>query len=86
MFWTFEVYRIMAYRRMADLQAEAEWARKIAQAGPWRPEEDAKFTRGQDDRGRPGVRRLKARTAAKAVRVANGRLGAVATVCEYRGA
>jgi hypothetical protein len=41
MVWALEMYRILAYRRMAELLAEARWAGTVAQAGPWRPAENA---------------------------------------------
>lgn len=48
MVWALEVYRILAYRRMAELQAEAEWARTVAHARPWRPADDAHPLAGRD--------------------------------------
>ena len=43
MIWAMEVYRILAYRRMADLMAEAERARLVAQVN--RPHHEAKPVR-----------------------------------------
>jgi hypothetical protein len=55
MVWALEMYRILAYRRMAELLAEAQWARTVAQAGPWRPTENAARSRAKDDRRRIGT-------------------------------
>jgi hypothetical protein len=55
MVWALEMYRILAYRRMAELLAEAQWARTVAQASPWRPAEKAALSSAQDDRRRIGT-------------------------------
>ncbi len=47
MIWAMEVYRILAYRRMADLMAEAERSRLVAQVNRPHPEANP----AQDDRG-----------------------------------
>lgn len=64
MIWALEVYRILAYRRMAELLAEARWAGTVARANPWRPAENATPSRAQDERRRIGTGRPQRRIAA----------------------
>lgn len=63
MVWALEVYRILAYRRMAELLAEAQWAGTVAQANPWRPAKNT-TSRAQDERRRIGTGRPQPRIAA----------------------
>lgn len=64
MMWALEVYRILAYRRMAELLAEAQWAGTVARANPWRPAENATPSRARDERRRIGTGRSRPRMAA----------------------
>jgi hypothetical protein len=73
MVWKFEVYRLLAYRRTEALLAEAEWARTVAQASPWRSAAEANSTRGTRTMAEVGTGNSMPPPAAKSLPVAAAR-------------